>query len=297
MESTLVELKLISCKDLKSFNFFQKLSVYALVSIATCTEDDDGKKVNQQQQQQQRTPTDKEGDGNPEWNHKLQFEVSKTLFHDCDNVFIYFDLRHQGVMFGDKTIGQVHVPFKDIIIQDSVSNGAVRFVTYEVRTTDGKPNGMLDFSFKVINNGSNQIQGLKTDSSDTQISGYPLLFRPETEFCSSQVQGCESPKPHYPILEFENILQSPQQTYFLPENTYYQLPPPPPPPPAAMVCGPCYHRPPPPPGPWPNPWGPSPDVGFRGYSAHGSQLESRETWPNGWQGMGNHHSSSSWNGR
>ena len=140
MESSFIELKVISCKDLKAFNFFQKLSVYALVSIGS----DEDKKVDQKQQQ--RTPTDREGGGNPEWNHTVRFEVSKTLFQDLDNVFIHFNLRHEGVMFGDKTIGEVYVLFKDLIQE---SNGVVRFVNYEVRTTDGKSNGVLNFSFKV----------------------------------------------------------------------------------------------------------------------------------------------------
>ncbi|XVE84271.1 hypothetical protein DITRI_Ditri16bG0157300 [Diplodiscus trichospermus] len=278
MESSFIELKVISGKGLKAFNFFQKLSVYALVSIAT----DDDKKVDQKQQQQQRTPTDREGDGNPEWNHIIRFEVSKTLFQDCENVFIHFDLRHEGVMFGDKTIGEVHVHFKDLILE---YNGVVRFVTYEVRTTDGKSNGVLNFSFKV--NGSNQ--DLRTDSPASQIAGYPVLHHhhqsPETQFCLSEVQS-ESPKVHYPFLELENIFQGPhlrpsssgtqdpfQETYYLSQNAYYELlPPPPPPPPAAMSYGPCYHHPP----PGPNPWRPSPQVSAHGYSTRWSQQRSAD---------------------
>ncbi|XP_022750411.1 protein SRC2-like [Durio zibethinus] len=301
MESSFIEIKVISCKDLKAFNFFQKLSVYALVSFAT----EDDKKVIQKQQQ--RTPTDREGNGNPEWNHTIRFEVSKTLFQDCDNVFIHFELRHEGVMFGDKTIGVVHVLFKDLIQE---SNGVVRFVTYEVRTTDGKSNGVLNFSFMVSGNN----QGLRTDSPASQIAGYPVFHHhhsPETQFCLSEVHS-ESPKVHYPSLELENMFQGPQlhtsssgtqdpfqETYCLPQTAYYQLsppPPPPPPPPAPMAHGPCYH--PPPPGP--NPWGPSPYLGAHGYSTHGSQMGSAnlpfEMWPSGWQAGGNH-SSSCGNGR
>ncbi|OMO98538.1 C2 calcium-dependent membrane targeting [Corchorus capsularis] len=123
MESSFIEIKVISCKDLKAFNFFQKLSVYALVSIAR----DDDKKVDEKQQQ--RTPTDREGDGNPEWNHTVRFDLSKALLQDLDNLLIHFDLRHEGLMFGYKTIGEVRVPLKDLIQE---SNGVVRFVIYEV---------------------------------------------------------------------------------------------------------------------------------------------------------------------
>ncbi|XP_007032079.2 PREDICTED: uncharacterized protein LOC18601168 [Theobroma cacao] len=309
MESSFIELKVISCKDLKAFNFFQKLSVYALVSIAS---DDDKKVV--EKQQRQRTPTDREGDGNPEWNHTIRLEVSQALFQDCDNLFIHFDLRHEGVMFGDKTIGEVRVPFRDVIQE---SNGVVRFVIYEVRTTDGKSNGVLNFSFKV--NGKDQ--GLGTDSPASQIAGYPVIhYSPETQFSSSEAHS-ESPTVHYPFLELENMSQGSQlqpslsgnqdpfqEKHFMPQNAYYQLPPPPPlmpplphphpppPPRAPFPHGPCYY--PPPPGA--NPWGSGPYVGAYGYSTHGSQLGSAdghlETWPTGWQGVENRHSSS-WNGR
>lgn len=66
MDSKSLELKVMYCKDLKSFNFFQKLLVYALVKLES---DDSDKKM--KQNQQHRTPTDAEGDGNPEWNHTI----------------------------------------------------------------------------------------------------------------------------------------------------------------------------------------------------------------------------------
>ncbi|XVE83611.1 hypothetical protein DITRI_Ditri16bG0101100 [Diplodiscus trichospermus] len=62
--------------------------VDALVYIAT----NNDKKADQKQQQQ-RARTEREGDGNPEWNHTIRFEVSKTLFQDCGKVFIHSDLR------------------------------------------------------------------------------------------------------------------------------------------------------------------------------------------------------------
>ena len=81
-------------------------------------------------------------------------------------------------MFGDKTIVKVHVPIKDLIQE---SNGVVRFMTYEVQTTDGKANGVLNFSFKV--NGKDKR--LLTDSPASQIAGYPVFIHhqsPESIF-------------------------------------------------------------------------------------------------------------------
>ncbi|GLT73468.1 hypothetical protein SLA2020_453260 [Shorea laevis] len=142
MDSNSLELKVSYCKDLRAFNFFQKLSAYALVSIVS---DDPNKKL--ERNQQQRTPADGEGDGNPEWNYEMRFDLKEVSFQDCEHLFLQFDLRHQGVMFGDKTIGEVRVAFKDLTQQSNL--GVLRFVSYQVRASDGKPNGVLSFSYKV----------------------------------------------------------------------------------------------------------------------------------------------------
>ncbi|GMI65928.1 hypothetical protein HRI_000262100 [Hibiscus trionum] len=303
MESSsgFLQLTLISCKSLRAFNFFQKLSVYALVSIAI----DGDRKLSQ------RTPTDREGDGDPEWNHTIRFELHDHLFRESDKYFLHFHLYHEGAMFGDKFIGEVVVPLVDLIQE---SNGAFRFVTYQVRTRDGKSNGELNFSFQVK---IGMDQGLKMESPASMITGYPLLLphphhspepEPEAQFCSSEV-GNGSPRVQYPRLDLQDMLvQGPQlhsssygkqdlnpiqeSNYFLPQNGYYQLPTPPPPPPAAMGQGGPYFYCYPPPPPGSDTWGPAP------YAAHGgSQLGSvdgaLETWSNGWAGVrGNYHSSS-----
>ncbi|GKV44336.1 hypothetical protein SLEP1_g51529 [Rubroshorea leprosula] len=298
--SRFIEFKVISCKDLKSFNFFQKLLVYALVYLAG---DDSNQKLDDQKMQQQRTPTDKEGDGNPEWNHEMRFDLG--LLEDCDHpLFIHFDLRHEGIMFGDKTIGQVLVPMTDLI-QDS-NAGVVRFVSYEVRTTDGKPNGVLHFSYKVSG------ISMATDSAHPQITGFPVRHHHQDQIQSSSSSSSEvesgSPKIQYPSLglEYNTSQKSPpspqypipfQENYYFQPDVYSHTPPPlPPQPPAWWAHGACYpnHPPPPPPphGYQHRPWGP------HGYSygtpGYGPAAGHMENWPNRWQG---HPSSSSWNAK
>lgn len=157
MVSSSIELKLISGDDIRAFNFFQKLSVFVLASIAS---DDPSKKV--EKNQLQRTRTDREGDGNPEWNHEMRFLIGGED-SDSDHLFIHLDLRHDGVLFGigDRTIGEVRIPLKDLMDEAS-SNGVVRFVRYQVRSSDGKPNGVLNLSYKFNSskpgNISNKIQ-------------------------------------------------------------------------------------------------------------------------------------------
>ncbi|KAL6994547.1 hypothetical protein U1Q18_012650 [Sarracenia purpurea var. burkii] len=146
-----LQLKLMNCKALQGFNFFQKLSVYAVASLAS---DDPS---NKQLAQQQRTPADTQGDKDPDWNnHEMFFDLGFGGRDGCeddfdDHHFLHFDLRTELAVFGDKSLGEVHVLLKDLINQqEETSNEIVRFVSYEVRTSDKKPNGVLSFSYKVV---------------------------------------------------------------------------------------------------------------------------------------------------
>ncbi|KAG8643850.1 protein SRC2 homolog [Manihot esculenta] len=236
MDLKSLELKLMYCKDLQAFNFFQKLLVYVLVSLES---DDPDKKINQNQKQ--KTPTDAEGDGNPEWNHEMYFDLSKVSFVNCDHLFIHFDLCHEGLLFGDKTIGEVRVPLK-CLIQDS--SEIVRFVNYQVRSPDGQPNGFLNFSYTV--------------HAKAEISGYSAVVH-------HQHQSPESLSPeihHYPSPQFETYPAAqvwyPSHDYPPAPHAYYHPPPmplpPPPPPPFPLLNHPppplpphphgiCYHPP------------------------------------------------------
>jgi hypothetical protein len=319
MDSGSMELKVMYCKDVNSFNFFKKLLVYVLVSIVKDDDGDDSdKKPLELQKQQQRTPTDTEGDGNPEWNHLMHFDLAGVSFQDCDHFFIHFDLCHEGLYFGDKTIGKVRVPLKDLIEE---ANGIVRFLSYEVRTPDGKPNGVLKFSCKVKNMGTN--------SSQAGITGYPIVNN--QPYPTSEVQSL-SEQAHYPTLDLEGnsqetdtvsqvhytsdwIQYSSQENYYPPPEAYYPPPPPPPPRPPPPEA----YYPPPPPGPPPpmvdGAWGcncpPQPPLihtwppGANNYSSHGNwspmagQLPTyadEEMRANDLR-LGRVHHSSFWNGR
>ncbi|XP_021279859.1 uncharacterized protein LOC110413411 [Herrania umbratica] len=136
MDWSSLELKVISCTDLKAFNFFQKLSVYSVVSIVN----EQAKKKEEQHKrlQRQKTSIDR-GGKNPEWNHVFQFDLKSLPSEETDRLFLKFDLRHEGLV--GRTIGEARVPLKDLIEEFC---GVVRFVSYQVRNSDGKPNGLAD---------------------------------------------------------------------------------------------------------------------------------------------------------
>ncbi|KAG6670667.1 hypothetical protein I3843_Q046900 [Carya illinoinensis] len=177
-----MSLKVISARDLKCFNFFRKLYVYAVVSLR-CDETkkkQEKKYLQRQKTLRQKTPVDREGDGNPEWHHEMHFDLKEisVLDDDCkQNLFLKFDLRSEGIVLGKKTIGEVQL------------NGTARIMSYQVRTSDGKPNGVLKFSYKVKNCKTKQKR-VETESPKVDSS--------------SGIQLSDAKKVNYPTLEVEN---------------------------------------------------------------------------------------------
>ncbi|RYR54132.1 hypothetical protein Ahy_A06g029389 isoform A [Arachis hypogaea] len=145
-----MELKLISCNDLKAFNFFQKLTLYAVVWIES---DDPNRTLKESQSQQQRTRTDREADGdgaNPEWHHDAIFDlawITPSLLEGSEGLFFRFEFRHDGTLLGDKLIGECRVPVADLV-RDAAKSDAASSVSYQVRSGEGKPNGIFNFSYR-----------------------------------------------------------------------------------------------------------------------------------------------------
>lgn len=174
--SNSIDVKVISCKDLKAFNFFQKLSAYSLVSLGA----GDGDKS--QRQQPQKTPIDRHGNRNPEWNHEVRFDLEQIAPPQRDLLFLDFYLFSDGI-FGGKPLGEVHVPLTDLVRD---FNDAVRFVSYQIRSADGKPNGVLNFSYRV------NLKG--------KIASYPTVDTSPAA-CLPATGGDlapPAPVPHYP---------------------------------------------------------------------------------------------------
>ncbi|KAF5741237.1 hypothetical protein HS088_TW10G00233 [Tripterygium wilfordii] len=190
MEHMSFELKVISCRDIKTFNFFQKLSVSAVASILH--EDQKKKKKKEQQSylQRHKTPVDRDGGRNPEWNHTMQIDLKEIPLNDScifSHLYLLFQICCEGIAFGSRNIGEVRVPFKDLIDE---FDGNIRYVSYLIRTKDREPNGLLNFSYKV--NGKTKERG--TDKY--LVPG--KVHHPSVGVLRKQ-QSCLFPeKTHYP---------------------------------------------------------------------------------------------------
>lgn len=193
MEWSTLELKVMSCSDLKSLIPFQKPSVCAVVSIIN------GELKKKQQRksclQRQKTPTDREGGGNPEWNHVMNFDI-RSLVNDCTHLFLGFDLYCEGVIYGNNSIGEVRVPLKDLI--GEFSGVVARFLRYQIRTSDRKPNGVLSFSYKLKGTTSNNKCITVTSSPEVKSSSS----------AEAKIQNC-SEKVEYPRIEEADEQSSP----------------------------------------------------------------------------------------
>lgn len=126
-----LELTLISAKDLDKVNLFSKMEVYAIAMIAG----DPGSK--------KKTHTDRDGGRNPNWNATFSFNVMEF---DLDRCVLHVVLKAEKA-FGDRVIGEVHVPVKELLNGWKKDAGA-QFLSYQVRKPSGKAKGALNFSYK-----------------------------------------------------------------------------------------------------------------------------------------------------
>ncbi|PIA41309.1 hypothetical protein AQUCO_02200009v1 [Aquilegia coerulea] len=184
----------------------------ALDKAAKCAADLDPTK--QIITQLQKTPIDRKGNGNPEWNHQIQFNLKEisSFESNLDKLFLEFDFIcvNQLLVFGGKTIGRVRIPIKELIEDNKYNCGVVRFVSYQVVTiNEGTPNGVLEFSYKVIDDGIRKY-------------GYPVVDEVLPEILNNS-----------PFQHFVYPSQPPPQTVAMPmpgvyyptQEIYYTSPP------------------------------------------------------------------------
>ncbi|CAL1413250.1 unnamed protein product [Linum trigynum] len=160
MERTTLEINLISAQRLKSVNLISKMDVYAVVSIS-------GDPSNQPV----RTPV--AGGASPTWNFPIRFAVDGAAAEQDDRVSLVVKLRCERALLGDRDVGEVVVPIKELLIGGG-GKGGMKFVSYQIRRPSGKPGGELNFSYKLgENSGSAAAAKLEGNKSDEPVTAYP----------------------------------------------------------------------------------------------------------------------------
>jgi len=133
MEYRPIEVRLICAKDLKDVNVFSTMDVYVIGSVS-------GDPRNMQ-----RSPVHKDGGINPEWSFQMRFAVDESAAR-MNRLGLVFQIMSERTL-GDREIGRVYVPLKELFDAGEVSCEE-RQVTYQVQTPSGKFKGVLEFSFK-----------------------------------------------------------------------------------------------------------------------------------------------------
>lgn len=223
MEYRPLDVTVISADGLKDVNLISKMDVYVVVSIA----DDPTTK--------RKTQVDKDGGKSPKWNDHLKFNVDARN----PNVPLVFRIRSDRPL-GDKDIGVVTLPMKELLDHPTADGGGERVVEYQVRTPSGKSKGTLKFSYKfgdkVVAPAPPPPQMApqeKSKHSDEPVTAYPAQAGASTAYAAyappQQGYGYPPPQQHsgYPPAAAYGYPQPPQQGYgYPPQQHGYGYPPP-----------------------------------------------------------------------
>lgn len=205
MDNRIVEINVISARDLKNVNLFSKIQVYVVVSLSGDTKE----------KQEAKTSVDREGGTCPSWNFPMKFAIDESAA-ESNRLTLVFKL----CCGGAKHLGEVHVPVKELL--NCVGDGkSMQFVSYQVTKPSGKPQGVLNFSYKF---------------SEKVAYGAPMA---ESYYKPATAHVIEPSAPPYD----ESYVPPPPA----PEGKYSRATPPPPPPPPPLYQ-PDGAYPPPPPG-------------------------------------------------
>uniref|UniRef100_A0A2P2NGU7 Uncharacterized protein MANES_15G013300 n=1 Tax=Rhizophora mucronata TaxID=61149 RepID=A0A2P2NGU7_RHIMU len=138
MEQSTLEIKVISANDLKDVNLMTRMDVYAVVSISGDPH---------HPEQRTKTPIDREGRCNPNWNFPMTFTIHGPLAQQ-NQLNLVFKMRSDRAL-GDKDVGLVIVPIKELLDSYCREDAqSMQFVSYQVRRASGRAKGELTFSYK-----------------------------------------------------------------------------------------------------------------------------------------------------
>ncbi|GKA17242.1 SRC2-like protein [Tanacetum coccineum] len=133
MECRTLDLTLRSATGLKNKSIFGKSDVYAVVSIS-------------ETHSKLRTPVDKHGGSEHTWNYPMRLTVDEALGQQ-NRFNLVIKIKAVGI-FGDRTIGQVEVPIKELMEGIKDDGKTMQETSYQVRGKSGKSRGYVSFSYK-----------------------------------------------------------------------------------------------------------------------------------------------------
>ncbi|OMO98490.1 C2 calcium-dependent membrane targeting [Corchorus olitorius] len=223
MAHRVLEINVISAKGLKNVNLIDKMDVYAIISLK-------GSK----HKQKTKTHVHKDCGKDPTWNFPVKFTIDESLAKS-NQLNLKFKIKCEKIL-GDKELGQVNVPVKELLDSPGDGGGSMKFVSFQVRKPSGKPEGTLNFSYKF---GDKVAEPFKEEKikGDHPVTAYPAAHHMAAG-SSSAPYAAAAPTGHYPPPPPAGYGYPPQPVA---AAAYGGYPPQGPPPPG-------YGYPPPPPG-------------------------------------------------
>ncbi|KAF7846800.1 hypothetical protein BT93_L3718 [Corymbia citriodora subsp. variegata] len=139
MECRPLEVTVMSAKDLKDANMFGKMDPYVAVSLSG---------GDKRYKAKQRTPVHKDGGTSPRWGHPVAFTIDEAAAR-AGRLKLKFKIKAEKTLGGDKEVGRVEVPVKELLEhQDGGDGGKPKVTGYSLRLPSGKTRGVLEFSYK-----------------------------------------------------------------------------------------------------------------------------------------------------
>lgn len=140
-----LEITIQYAEDLSKVNFISKMDVYVVVSISGGDEHSN---------QKTKTTVSHGDDANPTWSFPMKFTVEEAALLQ-NRLILDFKIKCERAL-GDRLIGEVHVPVKELLdsppkrrtASASAAAAARTFVSYQVKKPSGKPKGKLTFSYQ-----------------------------------------------------------------------------------------------------------------------------------------------------
>ena len=124
-----MDITVISASGLDNFLLVFKMKVYVVVSLIN------GKSVIEKK-------THMSNGRNPRWNHRIKFPVEESAIQTSTILFVL----RQHRLLGDKDIGEVSIPVRDLLETNSGFGTTEHEVDYQVQSTRGKCKGTFTFS-------------------------------------------------------------------------------------------------------------------------------------------------------
>ncbi|CAH8362934.1 unnamed protein product [Eruca vesicaria subsp. sativa] len=96
---------------------------------------------------EQRTQVARDCGTSPRWiDGVMKFTIDQTLA-EANRLVITFTIKCEQRGGGDKDIGVVHVPVKELLDHLGNDKAGQRYVTYRIKKTNGKPGGDISFTY------------------------------------------------------------------------------------------------------------------------------------------------------